>query len=119
MLYAFEKYGYHDPECDTYKPKMKSLKLAIKLGERWMRGDYYRFHDLHEQKYGKIELGWESIPGSNNSKSISLKNGKKYERSIEERIEFLEAHFADEREQEKHRRLFYNIINKYGRYWWD
>jgi hypothetical protein len=98
---------------------MKSIRLAIKLGELWLKGDYYRFHNLHNKKYGDTEIGWEPIPNSTNSLMITLKDGKKYERSEEERLSFLESHVADEREKEKHRQLFYKIIVKYGRLWWD
>jgi hypothetical protein len=119
MLYLFENHGHHCPTCDTYIPKMKSIKLAIKLGEKWLNSDYFRFWDLHNKKYGDTEIGWESIPNSTNSLMITLKDGKKYERSEEERKSLIDSHRKDEREKEKHRQLFYKIIAKYGRYYWD
>lgn len=119
MLYLFENHGHHSESCENYKPKMKSIRLAIKLGERYMNRDYFRFYDIHNKKWGKTEMGFEPIEGSTHFLMITLKNGSKYERSEQETKELLESSYADDREKDRDRRNFYRIIEKYGRLWWD
>lgn len=119
MLDVFENHGHHSPTCNNYKPKMKSIRLAIKLGERYMNHRYFRFHDMHEKKYGKTEFGSEPIEGSDCSLMITLKNGVKYERTKLETEDMMEAYRKDRAEEERDRVNFYKIIIKYGRYWWD
>lgn len=101
LLYEFENFGYHSPECKNYKPKMKSLKLAIKLGEMLSEGDYFKFTGLHYKKWNRPVDLWT------------------YKMQEDEKNEFLEAANKDDRIEAKHRRWFYNIIRDYGRYWWD
>lgn len=119
MLHLFENHGHHDESCDKYKPKMKSIRLAIKLGERYMTRRYFRFYDLHDKKWGKTEMGFEPIEGSDHFLMITLKDGVKYERTDQENKELLEAVTKDDNEKLRDRRNFYKIIEKYGRYWWD
>jgi len=119
LLYLFENYGYHSETCINYKPKMKSLKLAIKLGERFLTHDYSRFTAAHDKKYGKLDTDFERIEGSDYYRMIDIKNGVKYTKTEEEVKDMLDSYRADEREQMRDRRNFYRIIEKYGRHWWD
>ena len=45
LLHNFEHHGHHDPECENYAPKMKSLRLAIKLGDLLINDDYMKYHN--------------------------------------------------------------------------
>lgn len=129
LLHCFEKYGYHSEECSNYKPKMKSLKLTIKLLEKYCKNDYTKFYDLHERKWGPSTIKW--IPTDIKGNDCDEEDPKFFrftssrpkaltDEDIElEKKEFREAYDADEREQEKHLRLAYQIMIKYHRYWWD
>jgi len=120
MLHLFKNYGNHCEDCENYKPKMKSIKLAIKLGERVINHNYRRFYDMHVHKYGKIQYEFEPTDATKQYyQMILIKNNKKYERTQDEIDDLINARSTDEREQGRDRRLFYRIIEKYGRYWWD
>lgn len=129
MLYCFENYGHHAETCENYKPKMKSIKLAIKLLEKYCKNDYTRFYDMHEKKWGKSTCDFVPVDVEGNivpkeeakyfKFNSSRPNAQTEEEKAQERKEFLEAYNADEREQEKHLRWAYAIITKYHRYWWD
>ena len=58
MLDCFENYGHHCHTCPNYKPKMKSLRLAIKLGEKLRTDAYQKFLDIYLKKYGNGFGGW-------------------------------------------------------------
>ena len=122
LLHNFENHGYHDEGCETYAPKMKSLRLAIKLGDLLLTDNYQKFYNLHYAKWGAVEMGTEEIldgPGKGNFRCTWTRDGKPHKPSPEERHEFIEAIEADLRVERQHRRRFYAIIAKYGPSWWD
>lgn len=103
--------------------KMKALKLCIKLLEKLNENDYSRFMDMHDKKWGELHTWFEPVndgnPHSGSYWRSSRPKAVTPEEKEQERKEFLEASYADAREEEKHRRLVYRIIEKYIRYWWD
>lgn len=125
MLHLFENSGYHSEECPNYKPKMKSIRLAIKLGERWLNHDYCKFHDLHEKKWGKLQTNLdnplpEDYTPEGNLRWRSWRNGAKTEEEKrQEHLEFFEAVRKDDRLEERDIKNFYKILAKYSRYYWD
>lgn len=123
FLYCFENYGYHSEECENYKPKMKSLKLAIKLLEKYL-ADGNRFLDMHDKKWGPLETWTEKAEYDENYGQLCRWLSKRpgaitEEQKEQERIEFRNAYDADDREKNKYLALAYKIIIKYNRYWWD
>ena len=129
MVYVFETYGYHSEECSNYPPKMKSIKLTIKLLEKYCNNDYSRFLDMHEKKWGPRTVKHIPVDALGNIVpreeakyfrfKTSHKNAVTDAEIKQEREEFLKAYDKDEREKEKHLRWAYEIITKYHRYWWD
>lgn len=120
--------GHADLTVDMGPKYMKALKLAIKLADKLSQGDcgYMRFMDLHNAKWGEGEMVFTTVPGSEDrpggpysTMDMVREKANTPELKEQERKEFLEAAYADDREQEKHRKLLYLIINKYICYWWD
>jgi hypothetical protein len=101
---------------------MKAIKLTIKLLER-LNKDYHRFGDMHDAKWGEMKTWFEPVeegnPLSGSYWRSSRPNANTPELEEQEREEFLEAHRADCREEERDRQLVYKLIAKYIRYWWD
>lgn len=113
--------GSCDLTVEMGPKKMKAIKLAIKLLER-LTGSYefHRFIDLHEAKWGELHTWFEpSEDGRGSYWRSSRPKANTPELIEQERQEFLEAARADDREEEKYRKLLYAIIAKYIRYWWD
>jgi hypothetical protein len=122
MLYYIEIHGIHDPDCETYKPKMKSLRLAIKLGDLLLKDEYTKFYDLHTKAWGETEMAWEEIlegPSKGNYKLYWTRDKKRVEFSEQEKAELSIAWEKDARREQKHRDLFYRIIATHGQRWWD
>lgn len=114
LLWVFENEGHHWEECEKYAPKMKSIRLAIKIGDKLLEDRYMKHYDLHVAKWGRITHHSEPIPGSPNFKMVPSR-----EMSDKERKEFLEAFETDDRIRARHRRWFYDIIKVHGERWWD
>jgi hypothetical protein len=114
MLKHFEgPDSHHSPDCENYKPKMKSLRLAIKLGERYLADDYYKStvnFEMDIKLYSKDDKLYQIV-------WIDVDTGQP---ATKEKLEAWRAEYdrADEK-QERDRSLFYRIIEKYGNYWWD
>lgn len=122
LLDFFENHGYHDPECETYKPKMKSLRLAIKLGDLLLNDEYTKYYDLYIKTWGETHCEFEEIVAGRfkgNYRLIRLRDGKVWEPCEKEKAELDEAWKKDARRQQKHRRWFYGIIAQHGERWWD
>ena len=128
MKHNFIHYGHHDPECENYKPKMKSLTLAIKLLERYcsIYPPYYsKSIDAHDKKWGKLET-WTAPADKDEDGYIRTfswnskrKNANTDEEKEQEKKEFRKAMDNDHKRQERDIRLAYAIVAKYHRYWWD
>jgi hypothetical protein len=105
---------------------MKSLKLCIKLLEKYCKHDYHRFGDLHDKKWGEAVYTWEKVEGSDDKPlgpyhklHSNRPNVITPEDIVQEKTEFFEAGMADEREEQRDLKLIHNIIAKYCNYWWD
>jgi hypothetical protein len=119
MQYEFIHNGYHAEECVNYKPKMKSLKLAIKLMERVVKHDYNRFLDIHYAKWGQPRYVFEPYKDGMSKMTTIIDSVKTEEDEITERNERIEAYNRDDRIEARDLRLAYAIIGKYSKYWWD
>lgn len=126
MQYCFIHYGYHSEDCENYKPKMKSLALAIKLLERYCKNDYNRWSDMHERKWGplthksiKVEGSENKVYGPHYRMEFSRPNAITEQEKEQERKESMEAYNKDDKESERDIRIVYQIVSKYHRYWWD
>lgn len=124
LLHYFENYGHHSEDCKQYKPKMKSINLAIKLGTKLLDDDYHKFYNLHYKKWGEIEIKFEKVPNETFDnepvyRMVSYRNGQPVKENEQEKTELREAMKADDRMKERHRRWFYDIISKHGERWWD
>lgn len=128
MQYEFIYHGHHSEDCENYKPKMKSLALAIKLLDRYTSpgNKYYtKYIDKHDEKWGKLEF--KDYPsevdkdGYVRSYGIFMdrKNVLTEEDKEQQRLEFLAAYESDEFRRERDLRIVYQIITKYHQYWWD
>lgn len=115
--------GYHDPESDSYKQKMKSIKLAIKLLKKLETNSYNRFYDLHQKTYGR--LIYKFIPIDKNGKRVKKRYAKYFaleaesEMTKEARKSFLESSKKDENERRRDLKLVCDIIAKHSNSWWD
>lgn len=127
MLYFFEHKGYHSTECINYKPKMKSLKLAIKLLKKINKDHYLMFSNLHDKKWGEQVVTYvPHLYDNSNKKNIktykmefTVENADTPEKQKIERQERLDAYRADDRLKQKDVKRVFNIIAKYSEYWWD
>lgn len=118
LQHCFIHYGHHAEDCPNYKPKMKSLALAIKLLERVVKNEYTKFYELHEKKWGKRTVKW--IPeGEHFKMDVKKEKANTPELKEQERKEFLEAVRKDDRLEARDKKLAYAIIGKYQDYWWD
>lgn len=132
MYYEMENFGYHSPKCSNYKPKMKSLKLTIKLLERYIAGDDKHYCGpllRHDEKWGEMKT-W-SVPVDSAGNEIPEKEAKLFrwmtsrpnaiteEEKEQERKEFLEAFRLCDTLKQRDIRNVYHIIAKYHNYWWD
>jgi hypothetical protein len=119
LLHNFETYGSHDPACPSYGPKMKSLRLAIKLGDLLLRDSYLKFVEAHYAKWGRPKIVFKPEESKITSKLEWERDGKPHKPSAQETTELREAWEADHRREQKHRRWFYAIIREHGQRWWD
>lgn len=113
--------GHVDLTVENGPKNMKALKLAIKLLER-LTGSYefHRFMDLHDAKWGKLQ-SWHEPCEDDRGFYWRTKRPKANTPELieQERKEFLAACLADSREEDKYRKLLYNILAKYIVCWWD
>lgn len=75
MQHVFIHYGHHSEECENYKPKMRSIEVAIKLldsavNDSWWRDEMnswekkrlYSFINMKDKKQEKrIQLAYRII----------------------------------------------------------
>lgn len=114
----------HNSHCVHAEDSLKALALAIRLGTRLSEDTYSRGVDLHSKKWGELNMDFIPLdPDKNNGfKGSELKmwrSGTTPENKEQERIEFLAAVDADDDNRIRDARLFFNIIAKYYRDWWD
>jgi hypothetical protein len=119
--------GYHSETCENYKPKMKSIKLVIKLLNLYLNDEerYFKFYNLHNKKWGTKTR--KTIPADIDedgyvlSYRVTFEHDKKLteEEKIQEKKELLESFKKDERRRQRDISLIYKIIGKYNLYWWD
>lgn len=102
----------HDPSCQNYAPKMRSLKLALKLAERLQADKYYA-----NVKYPidfKLEPATEKY-----FKMVQINPATKMPATKLYLQLALEEWARLDRRQDRDRQIMYRIIAKYGTYWWD
>ena len=125
---CFINHGHHSEDCENYKPKMKSIKLAIKYLSRYCEpyNPYYDSSmDAHNKKWGELEDSTtpSCVDPDGYVRTYSWntwrKNANTEEEKKQERLEFSKAYEADAQRQERDLSLAYEIIAKYHRYWWD
>lgn len=120
MLRAFT----NNPHC-IHEPKdLQALRLAIRLGERLSEVDYDYAARAHERKWGELNMDFEPLPEEEGGKHAGsvLKFWRKEvtpETEEQERQEFLAAVEADDKARERDARLFFGLLSKYYRNWWD
>lgn len=103
---------------------IKSLRIAIKLLDKMVRPwKHYRKNMLEfEKTYGEVTLertGEEVIRGETLIKVDLMINGKPLRDNPELQAKNREAHARDDRHEERDRKLFFKIFEKYSRYWWS
>ena len=128
LQHNFIHHGHHSEDCPNYKPKMKSLALAIKLLERH-NTDFHEYYDKstdrHDKKWGKLETWNEPCDIDDDGYVRTYRYHSKRENvntpeeKEQERQEFLEAMRQDEARKQRDIDLVHKIIAKYHRYWWD
>ena len=122
----------HSPDCDNYKVKMKSLVLAIKIGEKVVNGEYMRFYDLHGKKWGEsktwttpMDKDHKDLPEERSDEAeffrmhSSRPNANTAEEKEMEHREVMLSLAKDHREEQRDIELLYRIVGKYNQYWWD
>lgn len=123
MQKLFIEEGYHSEECSNYKPKMKSLALAIKILDRYVNRDnhnyYHKFYDLYNKKWKPPGLFDNAVP-ADVDKDGYVRTWKTIRNMDEqESKEFREAYAKDDRREQRDIELVYKLIIKYHGYWWD
>lgn len=113
MLAEFESpKSYHSPTCENYKPKMRSIRLAIKLGDILISGD----------RFAK-DLGVDYIfTPSGEDRFLTMTPVH-----ADTRVPLSEPELATYHErlrlmgvrEDELSQTFYKILAKYHRYWWD
>ena len=98
---------------------IKSLKLAIKVGERLHKDAYTYAYNRHEKKWGHLQVDFE--PNENGSGSImkTRRDNVTDADKEQEKIEILAAFESDDAAQTRDARLFFGIINAHYKAWWD
>lgn len=127
LEYNFVNFGHHSEDCENYPPKMKSLRLAIKLLKLYCNEDKNRmFMDAHDKKWGEADWQSEKVEGSEDKPGgpyyrmlVNRVGAVTEEQKEQERKEFVDAYDKDERRHERLRATAYKIMIKYGHYWWD
>lgn len=114
MYKAIFEEGHHIPD----KTSPQSLRLAIKLGEKLIKHDYFHFSGLHNAKWGEIEF-IEKVDAQGRKYTGMGRSGVPKEKEEEERAEFLKACRLDDSIKARDYRWFFNIIQKYQEAWWD
>lgn len=113
----------HNSHCVHAEDSLKAIALAIRLGTRLSEDDYSRGVDRHSKKWGELNMDFIPLdPDNNGFKGSELKmwrSGTTPENKEQERIEFLAAIDTDDDNRARDARLFFNIIAKYYRDWWD
>lgn len=117
MEHYFVREGYHDPACSNWKPKMKSLRLALKLGDRLLKSEYGQHIEAFERSHGTIGHRFERVPDTSYSTMRMTVGG--IDATEAQMKAWHAAWAADERREERDRHLFYKIVAKYSPYWWD
>lgn len=118
--------GTCDLTVEMGPKKMKAIRLCIKLLTRLTDGSYHRFLDMHHAKWGVGEMTFTKVEGTENkpggpysTMDIVYAKANTPELKAQQRKEYMEAVYADDREESRDRRLVYAIIQKYITYWWD
>lgn len=102
--------------------ELKALKLAIKLGDRLVEdwNHYSQFRDLHDAKWGKLDMDFEPVEDSNNLRLISSRpNANTKEEKEQELSDFMTALKKDDRRKQRDREIYFKILAKYIEYMWD
>lgn len=108
--------SYHSPECPNYLPKVRSLKLAVKLAER-LQADKYHDNPKYPLDYTFKRMGHTDEYATF---QMVLQNPVRKEKASELYLKLAMDEFArKDRRQDRDRAILYRIIAKYGTYWWD
>lgn len=112
--------GYTDWSVPAQARSLKALRLAIKLFDKLQQTDNSMLMDQHESKWGKLIVETEESDRPGQYKLITSRPHAATPRLREiERKEFLEASYADDRREQRHRRIAYQLMAKYSTDWWD
>lgn len=99
---------------------LKSLRLAIKIGER-LSGDYFEYpYNRFVQKWGPLD--WIQLePTKEGNRVSTIKFRKVTSPTLEERCDAQQRIAMDKIEKlnTKYNRLFSNILLKYKHRWWS
>jgi hypothetical protein len=108
--------SYHDPECKNYLPKVRSLKLAVKLAER-LQADKY-----HESPKYPLDYTFERTERTEEYATFEMvaQNPFRKEKASELYLRLAMDEYARlDRREDRDRQIMYRIIAKYGTFWWD
>jgi hypothetical protein len=108
--------SYHSPECPNYLPKVRSLKLAVKLAER-LQADKYN----DSPKY-PLDFKFEQTEKSQKQVTFQMVpyNPARKEKASELYQKLaLDEWARHDRRRDRDRQIMYRIIAKYGTFWWD
>lgn len=104
--------SYHSPDCINYLPKMKSLRLALKLGQRIL-DDKYDDHLVNN-----VDVRFE--PNGDTTYIMVLVDSKTKRKLTDEELKVRHELWARaDRRKDRDRKIFYSILAKYSIYWWD
>jgi len=102
--------------------EIKSIDMAIKIGDRLIADNYFRFSNMHSKKWGELVTTYTPYSRENISGSVvsfSRPKANTEEEIEQEKKENREAYLADEREKSRDIKLYFTIISKYYQYWWE
>lgn len=106
---------------DYDKEVLKSLKVAIKVLYKIIKGDFRTHSNAVDQKWGEIEMDFNERDSETGYTRLILKraNVNSEEDEVLCRAESSEAYLKDDLHLEKYRKLFYRILVKYQSKWWS
>ena len=102
--------------------ELKALKLAIKLGDKLLNSwdSYKQFSDLHNKKWGEVNISFEKVEGSKCSRILSNRpNANTEEEKEKENKELREAWKKDRNREDRDRKIYFGILEKYIDFMWD
>lgn len=124
MEYTFIHHGYHSEECENYIPKMKSLKLCIKLLDIYCNDKSAIHMNHHTRQWGELKMYTVKAEISETyGQLFKIISERPFAVTKEEKGREREgsriAYEADHNRNERILATAYKIVAKYHRHWWD